>query len=92
VGGGGAQRSEERTIEGVWICKVEHIWWWCGVARRVLRTLSGGMGFVVGRWDLEGERGWIAGVNGRVVVQSGWSCVPLVWDRVEGVLEQDMSL
>jgi hypothetical protein len=62
------------------------------VARGVLRALSGGMGFgfVVRRGDLEGERGWVAGVNGRVVVQSGWSCV--VWDRVEGgVLEWDMS-
>ena len=25
---------------------------------------------------------WVVGVNGRVVVQPGWSCV--VWNRVEG--------
>jgi hypothetical protein len=35
-------------------------------------------------------------VKGKVIVQSGWLCMPvvsLVWDRVEGgVLERDMSL
>jgi hypothetical protein len=81
VGCGGAQRSDNRGSLDLRSRTYIYGGGWCGVARGVLRALSGGMRFVVGLWDLEGERR-LGCISGRVVVQPGWSC--MVWDWAEG--------